>query len=145
HPLRQGRAHLARADEGGARRSLARARPLPLRREHAARRHRATDRVLRHRTLLRLSPPPDGLTMSTEHPAIKDEGKKKRKQKRKDGRRKNGESARTGAPSVAEIFETMEYGPAPESDSIANAWLDAHGRRFDHFIGGRWVAPSGGA
>lgn len=83
--------------------------------------------------------------MSTEHPAFKGEDKKKRKaQKNKDEERKNGESVRTGAPSVAEIFETMEYGPAPESDSIANAWLDAHGRRFDHFIGGRWVAPSDG-
>lgn len=32
----------------------------------------------------------------------------------------------------------MEYGPAPESDAVAHEWLDGHGRRFDHFIGGRW-------
>jgi aldehyde dehydrogenase (NAD+) len=45
---------------------------------------------------------------------------------------------------IAEIFQTMEYGPAPESASIVEAWLDARGRRFDHFIGGKWVAPSDG-
>ncbi|MBE3637923.1 aldehyde dehydrogenase family protein [Mangrovicoccus algicola] len=32
--------------------------------------------------------------------------------------------------TVREIFETMEYGPAPESAEAALAWLDAHGRRF---------------
>ncbi len=47
--------------------------------------------------------------------------------------------------SVAEIYESMEYGPAPESASAALAWLKAHGARFDHFIDGRWVAPSSGA
>ena len=30
--------------------------------------------------------------------------------------------------SVAEIFETMEYGPAPESDKEALAWLGKHER-----------------
>ena len=40
--------------------------------------------------------------------------------------------------SVAEIFRTMEYGPAPESGGPAQAWLDAHERRFGLFIGGRW-------
>src|SRR5690606_39255760 len=47
-------------------------------------------------------------------------------------------------PTVAEIFETMEYGPAPESDSIALEWLERHGRLFGHFVGGRWLAPSDG-
>ena len=28
--------------------------------------------------------------------------------------------------SVAEYFETMDYGPAPEADAEARAWLDAH-------------------
>ena len=37
-------------------------------------------------------------------------------------------------PSVAELFATMEYGPAPESDKIAQQWLDDHGRSFGHFI-----------
>src|SRR5690606_3607895 len=34
---------------------------------------------------------------------------------------------------------------APESDALANEWLDARGRRFGHFVGGRWIAPSEGA
>jgi aldehyde dehydrogenase (NAD+) len=41
--------------------------------------------------------------------------------------------------SVPEIFKTMEYGPAPEAVGPANAWLDAHGRRFGLFIGGEWT------
>ena len=47
--------------------------------------------------------------------------------------------------TVAKIFETMEYGPAPESDAPALEWLKQHDNgRFGHFIGGRWVAPSEG-
>jgi aldehyde dehydrogenase (NAD+) len=43
--------------------------------------------------------------------------------------------------TVAEIFETMEYGPAPESDSPARAWLSSHNGTFGHFIGGAWTQP----
>ncbi len=43
--------------------------------------------------------------------------------------------------TVANIFETMEYGPAPESDSRALAWLGKHERVFGHFIGGTWTEP----
>ena len=47
--------------------------------------------------------------------------------------------------TVAKIFETMEYGPAPESASPALEWLKQHDNgRFGHFIGGRWVAPTDG-
>jgi aldehyde dehydrogenase (NAD+) len=46
--------------------------------------------------------------------------------------------------SVAEIFESMEYGPAPESAAAAHAWLDSHARKFDLYFGGRWVAPGAG-
>jgi aldehyde dehydrogenase (NAD+) len=35
----------------------------------------------------------------------------------------------------------MEYGPAPESAAPANAWLDAHARRFGMFIDGEWTTP----
>ncbi|HLA43308.1 MAG TPA: aldehyde dehydrogenase family protein, partial [Aggregatilineales bacterium] len=42
---------------------------------------------------------------------------------------------------VAEIFKTMEYGPAPESPSAAYAWLDDHGRKFGLFINNAWVNP----
>ncbi|MCA9896239.1 MAG: hypothetical protein KC615_24815, partial [Anaerolineae bacterium] len=45
--------------------------------------------------------------------------------------------------SVRELFETMEYGPAPESDENANAWLDSHERHFGAFIGNVWKAPAG--
>ncbi|MHB1310792.1 MAG: aldehyde dehydrogenase family protein [Gemmatimonadaceae bacterium] len=41
--------------------------------------------------------------------------------------------------TVAEIFETMEYGPAPEGDGPARAWLAAHDGTFGHFIGGQWT------
>src|ERR1700757_1334223 len=45
-------------------------------------------------------------------------------------------------PTVKEIFATMEYGPAPESPDFVNAWLEKHGRRFGHFINGRFVEGS---
>ena len=45
--------------------------------------------------------------------------------------------------TVAEIFETMAYGPAPESDVEARAWLARHEGRFGHFINGGWTAPAG--
>jgi len=46
--------------------------------------------------------------------------------------------------NVAEILETMEYGPAPESAAPVEAWLDLHNRSFDLYINGAWVAPTGG-
>ncbi len=45
--------------------------------------------------------------------------------------------------SVPEIFQTMEYGPAPEAAAPARAWLDEHDRRFGLFIGGSWTAAEG--
>ena len=47
------------------------------------------------------------------------------------------------AASVAEIFETLSYGPAPESDREAQRWLDERGRGGAHFIGGQWVKREG--
>jgi aldehyde dehydrogenase (NAD+) len=46
--------------------------------------------------------------------------------------------------SVVEILETMAYGPAPETASPAQAWLDGHQGRFDLLIDNRWVAPESG-
>jgi aldehyde dehydrogenase (NAD+) len=46
------------------------------------------------------------------------------------------------AGTISEIFETMEYGPAPESDKPALAWLAGHGSSFGHFIGGSWTSPA---
>ncbi|MBJ6988329.1 aldehyde dehydrogenase family protein [Devosia sp. MC521] len=42
---------------------------------------------------------------------------------------------------IAQIFESLEYGPAPEGADQANAWLDAKGPKFGHFINGEWTAP----
>lgn len=42
---------------------------------------------------------------------------------------------------VAEIFETLEYGPAPEAPGPALDWLAAHGRKFGHFIDGDFTRP----
>src|SRR3954452_17165449 len=43
--------------------------------------------------------------------------------------------------SVPEIFQTMAYGPAPESPAPAQAWLEQHRRAFGLFIGGEWTSP----
>jgi aldehyde dehydrogenase (NAD+) len=45
---------------------------------------------------------------------------------------------------IAEIFETMEYGPAPESAALAKEWIEQHGARFGHFIAGEWREGSSG-
>lgn len=45
---------------------------------------------------------------------------------------------------VKEIYDTMVYGPAPESASAANAFLDGHGRNFQLYIDGAWQAPASG-
>jgi aldehyde dehydrogenase (NAD+) len=47
------------------------------------------------------------------------------------------------ASTVSEIFESLSYGPAPESSMPAEGWLDDHGRAFGHFIDGKWVKPEG--
>jgi aldehyde dehydrogenase (NAD+) len=44
--------------------------------------------------------------------------------------------------TVAEIFQTMEYGPAPESDAEARRWLASHrDQQFVPFIDGVWTHP----
>lgn len=43
--------------------------------------------------------------------------------------------------TTREIFETMDYGPAPESAAEALAWIAARGPAFGHFIDGRFTAP----
>ena len=43
---------------------------------------------------------------------------------------------------IKEIYQTMEYGPAPESADAANEFLDAHKRKFNLYIDGKWKAPS---
>jgi len=42
--------------------------------------------------------------------------------------------------SVAEIYDDIQYGPAPESDADARAWIARWEGRTRHFIGGTWQA-----
>ncbi|WP_375540432.1 aldehyde dehydrogenase family protein [Rugamonas apoptosis] len=44
-------------------------------------------------------------------------------------------------PTINEILNTMEYGPAPESTKEAQAWLAQRGRSFGLFIDNAWSAP----
>lgn len=44
-------------------------------------------------------------------------------------------------PSVTEIMETLDYGPAPEDAGVVRDWLAGHGR-FGHFIDGRFTKPA---
>ncbi|MEM7472027.1 MAG: aldehyde dehydrogenase family protein [Pseudomonadota bacterium] len=46
--------------------------------------------------------------------------------------------------TVKEVFETMEYGPAPESNTEALDWIKGHGGTFGHFIGGAFTKPGKG-
>jgi aldehyde dehydrogenase (NAD+) len=45
---------------------------------------------------------------------------------------------------VSEIYETMEYGPAPESAERALEWIDSHGGVFGHWIAGDWDSGTDG-
>ncbi|MGN6157041.1 MAG: aldehyde dehydrogenase family protein [Devosia sp.] len=42
---------------------------------------------------------------------------------------------------IAEIFQSLDYGPAPESPEPALAWLASRGNKFGHFINGKWTKP----
>ena len=44
--------------------------------------------------------------------------------------------------SVRDAFESMAWGPAPESPTLALEWLDRHQCRFGHFVNGAWTAPA---
>ncbi|MDP3895784.1 MAG: aldehyde dehydrogenase family protein [Mesorhizobium sp.] len=44
---------------------------------------------------------------------------------------------------IQDILKTMDYGPAPEDDSIARDWLKRHKGRFGHVIGGRFTSVAG--
>ncbi len=45
-------------------------------------------------------------------------------------------------PAIQQIYQSLEYGPAPESSTEASAWLEGHGRDFKLFIGGAWVGAT---
>ncbi|MEO0675950.1 MAG: aldehyde dehydrogenase family protein [Pseudomonadota bacterium] len=44
--------------------------------------------------------------------------------------------------TIKQIFDTMEYGPAPEARDEALAWLVDQGSRFGHFIDGTFTEPT---
>jgi aldehyde dehydrogenase (NAD+) len=46
---------------------------------------------------------------------------------------------------VRDLFENLEYGPAPESPNEALQWLEERASTLDHFIGGEWAKPDSGA
>ena len=43
--------------------------------------------------------------------------------------------------TIKEIFDSMSYGPAPESNGEALAWIAKHAGTFGHFIDGKFTAP----
>ena len=45
-------------------------------------------------------------------------------------------------PTINEILNTMDYGPAPESQKEAQAWLAGHQRKFGLFIDNAWSEPA---
>jgi aldehyde dehydrogenase (NAD+) len=45
---------------------------------------------------------------------------------------------------VKDILVSMDYGPAPEANEPVVGWLDQHKGGFNHFIDGKFVAPSEG-
>ena len=49
----------------------------------------------------------------------------------------------SGRPAVRDLLASLEYGPAPESPAVVEAWLEDHGRSLGHFIGNQWVKPEG--
>ena len=44
--------------------------------------------------------------------------------------------------NVRDIFETMDYGPAPEDAAEALNWLEVHGGKLGHFIDGGFTKPN---
>jgi aldehyde dehydrogenase (NAD+) len=51
----------------------------------------------------------------------------------------------TSSTSIARLFETMEYGPAPEAATLALDWIKGRGPHMKLFVDGRWIAPTGGS
>jgi aldehyde dehydrogenase (NAD+) len=46
--------------------------------------------------------------------------------------------------TVRDIFDSMDYGPAPESNAEALAWIAKHNGRFGHWIDGAFTAAGQG-
>ncbi len=46
--------------------------------------------------------------------------------------------------TIKEIFDAMSYGPAPEGNAEAKAWIAKHGGSFGHFIDGQFTKAGAG-
>ena len=46
---------------------------------------------------------------------------------------------------LASLIDSLDYGPAPESEAKTREWLKSHGGKFAHSINGVWRPPQGGA
>lgn len=57
--------------------------------------------------------------------------------------KKNSEVKKEVKKDARFYYNTLEYGPAPESPEGVNAWLDSHNRKFGLFIDNQWVHPEG--
>ena len=44
--------------------------------------------------------------------------------------------------NLEDLYQKMEYGPAPENSEQAEQWLEEHHRQFTLFINGKWVKSS---
>src|SRR2546422_141624 len=62
----------------------------------------------------------------------------------RDGAVLGGAPPSDGMTTVSELFETMAYGPAPESDKPALEWIAHHGSDFALFVGGQWTRGKSG-
>jgi aldehyde dehydrogenase (NAD+) len=45
---------------------------------------------------------------------------------------------------LASLIDSLDYGPAPESEAKTREWIKAHGSKFSHSINGVWRAPDKG-
>jgi aldehyde dehydrogenase (NAD+) len=46
-------------------------------------------------------------------------------------------------PKITEVLQSMDYGPAPESNAHVVQWLADHNQAFGHFIGGGFLPATG--
>ena len=44
--------------------------------------------------------------------------------------------------TIKEIYKTMEFGPAPESATLAMDWIHNKKSKFQLFIDGKWQTPT---
>lgn len=46
--------------------------------------------------------------------------------------------------TLSSLLKTLDYGPAPESESKTREWLKSHQSKFSHYIDGKWMPPING-